>query len=96
MKVEVVLDESQLREEIGFLKRTLRTKRRLASVRADRGLQPTPAKTRTPYEHASAKVSLLMDWVRAVCDFYNLKVRRLSCFKLPYWPEFKTEFFALK
>lgn len=68
------MDEDQLREEISFLKRTLRTKRRLVSLRADRGLQPSPAKTKAPYEHSSAKITLLMDWVRAVCDFYNLKV----------------------
>lgn len=70
----MILDEDQLREEIGFLKRTLRTKQRLASLRADQGLQPSPATTRVPYEHSSAKITLLMDWVRAVCDFYNLKV----------------------
>eukprot|EP00064_Thunnus_orientalis_P020181 superscaffoldBa00005417_g20313 len=71
--VEVILDEDQLREEIGFLKRTLRTKRRLAFLRADRGLQPSPVKTRAPYENSSTKITLLMNWVRAVCDFYNLK-----------------------
>ncbi|XP_037625418.1 abnormal spindle-like microcephaly-associated protein isoform X1 [Sebastes umbrosus] len=76
--VEVVLDEDQLREEIGFLKRTLRTKRRLASLRADRGLQMSPAKTKAPYEHSSTKITLLMDWVRAVCDFYNLKVENFT------------------
>ncbi|XP_039984244.1 abnormal spindle-like microcephaly-associated protein isoform X2 [Xiphias gladius] len=76
--VEAVLDEDQLREEIGFLKRTLRTKRRLVSLRADRGLQPSPAKTRVPYEHGSTKITLLMDWVRAVCDFYNLKVENFT------------------
>lgn len=74
MKVEVILDEEQLKEEIGFLKRTSSTKRRLASLRADRGLQPSPAKTRRPYEHSSRKITLLMDWARAVCDFYSLKV----------------------
>ncbi|XP_070817878.1 abnormal spindle-like microcephaly-associated protein [Chaetodon trifascialis] len=77
-QVEVILDMEQLREEIGFLKRTLRTKRRLACLRADRGLQPGPAKARVPYEHSSAKITLLMDWVRAVCDFYNLKVENFT------------------
>ena len=72
-KVEVILDEDQLREEIGFLRRTLRTKRRLASLRADRGPQPNPAKAMSPYEHGSTKIGLLMDWARAVCDFYSLK-----------------------
>ncbi|XP_008302621.1 LOW QUALITY PROTEIN: abnormal spindle-like microcephaly-associated protein [Stegastes partitus] len=76
--VEVILDEDQLRDEISFLKRTLRTKRSLASLRADRGLQPSPATTRAPYEHGSTKVTLLMDWVRSVCDFYNLKVENFT------------------
>lgn len=76
------MDEDQLREEIGFLKRTLRTKRRLLLLRADRGLQPSPAKTSVPYEHSSPKITLLMDWVRAVCDFYNMKVSLQMCFQL--------------
>ncbi|XP_035509967.1 abnormal spindle-like microcephaly-associated protein [Morone saxatilis] len=76
--VEVILDEDQLREEIYFLKRTLRTKQRLMSLRADRGLQPSPVKTRAAYEHSSTKVTLLMDWARAVCDFYNLKVENFT------------------
>nr|XP_046247893.1 abnormal spindle-like microcephaly-associated protein [Scatophagus argus] len=76
--VEVILDEDQLREEIGFLKRTLRTKRRLAALRADRGPHHSPAKARVPYEHSSTKITLLMDWVRAVCNFYNLKVENFT------------------
>lgn len=74
----MILDEDQLREEITFLKRTLRTKRRLASLRADRGIQPSPAKTRVAYKHSSTKITLLMDWVQTVCDFYKLKVKRYS------------------
>lgn len=73
-KVEVILDENQLMEEISFLKRTLKIKRRLASLRADQGLESSPAKTRVSYEHSSTKITLLMDWVRTVCNFYNLKV----------------------
>lgn len=76
------MDEDQLREEIGFLKRALRTKRRLAALRADQGLQPSPATTRVPYEHSSTKITLLMDWVRAVCDFYSLKVSPHVCHQL--------------
>ncbi|XP_047192689.1 abnormal spindle-like microcephaly-associated protein isoform X2 [Scophthalmus maximus] len=77
--VEVILDEDQLREEIGFLKRTLSTKRRLVSLRADRGLQPSPAKTRQPQtEHSSTKINLLMDWARTVGDFYSLKVENFT------------------
>uniref|UniRef100_I3J7C8 Assembly factor for spindle microtubules n=1 Tax=Oreochromis niloticus TaxID=8128 RepID=I3J7C8_ORENI len=74
----VILNEDQLKEEIGFLKKTLRTKRRLASLKADRGLRQTPAKTRVPYEHGCTKVTLLMDWVRSVCDFYNLQVENFT------------------
>ncbi|XP_023195655.1 abnormal spindle-like microcephaly-associated protein homolog [Xiphophorus maculatus] len=93
-QVEVILDEAQLREEVDFLKRTLRTKRRLALVRADRAGQPSPAKTRPPYKHTSAKITLLMDWVCAVCDFYHIKVEnftvsfsdgRVLCFLLHHY-----------
>uniref|UniRef100_A0A3Q2P7P5 Abnormal spindle microtubule assembly n=1 Tax=Fundulus heteroclitus TaxID=8078 RepID=A0A3Q2P7P5_FUNHE len=91
---QVILDEDQLREEVVFLKRALRTKRRMALVRADKGLQPSPTKTRAPYEHASPKIRLLMDWVCAVCDFYHLKVEnftvsfsdgRVLCFLLHHY-----------
>lgn len=83
VKVELILNEDQLREEISFLKRTSRTKRRLASLRTDQGLQPSPVKTREPYKHSSTKITLLMDWVRSVCDFYNLKV--ILYFQLSIW-----------
>lgn len=73
-QVEVLLDENQLMEEIGFLKRTLKTKRSLASLRAGLGLHCSPPESRKPYEHGSAKIGLLMDWVRTVSDFYDLKV----------------------
>lgn len=80
-QVEVILDEKQLTEEIGFLRRTLKTKRSLASLRAGQGLDCSPAEARRPYEHSSTKISLLMDWVRTVCDFYSLKVS----FELTDW-----------
>nr|XP_057929820.1 abnormal spindle-like microcephaly-associated protein [Doryrhamphus excisus] len=76
-QVEVILDEDQLREEIGFLRRTLRIKRRLASLRADQGLDRA-RQTKMLYEHSSTKVTLLMEWIRAVCDFYNLKVENFT------------------
>ncbi|KAM9385755.1 abnormal spindle-like microcephaly-associated protein [Pholidichthys leucotaenia] len=76
--VEVILDEDQLREEIEFLTKTLKIKRRLEFLRADRAPQPSPTKSRAPYDHSSTKVILLMDWVRAVCDFYGLKVENFT------------------
>lgn len=72
--MEVILDENQLRDEIGFLKRTLRTKQRLMWLRSDQNLQLNSSPTYSPQEHSSVKISLLMDWVRAVCDFYRVKV----------------------
>uniref|UniRef100_A0A3Q2EB31 Calponin-homology (CH) domain-containing protein n=1 Tax=Cyprinodon variegatus TaxID=28743 RepID=A0A3Q2EB31_CYPVA len=91
---QVILDEDQLREEIEFLKKTLRTKRRLALLRADKGCQPSPVKARVPYKHTSRKITLLMDWVCAVCEFYHLKVEnftvsfsdgRILCFLLHHY-----------
>ncbi|KAG7258610.1 hypothetical protein CRUP_012560 [Coryphaenoides rupestris] len=79
--VEVILDEEQLREEIGFLKRTLRTKRRLASLRADSGLQESTTRrgpATGPFEASSTKIGLLMEWVNAVCDFYSLRVENFT------------------
>lgn len=73
-QVEVILDTNQLIEEIGFLKRTLKTKRSLASLRAGLGPPCGSSEGRKPYEHSSTKIRLLMDWVRTVSDFYNLKV----------------------
>ncbi|KAM9849238.1 abnormal spindle-like microcephaly-associated protein [Aulostomus maculatus] len=77
-QVEVILDEDQLREEIGYLRRTSRTKRKLASLKASWVLQPSPVKSRVPYKHSSMKITLLMDWVCAVCDFYNIKVENFT------------------
>ncbi|TNM88126.1 hypothetical protein fugu_006347, partial [Takifugu bimaculatus] len=77
-QVDVMLDENQLREEISFLRRTLRTKQRLALMRANQNLQLSSRPTSRPHEHSSVKISLLMDWVRAVCDFYKVKVENFT------------------
>ncbi|XP_061635623.1 abnormal spindle-like microcephaly-associated protein [Phyllopteryx taeniolatus] len=77
-QVEVILNEDHLREEIVFLRRTLRSKLRLASVRAGHGLESSALKTKVPYEHCSTKVVLLMEWARAVCDFYNLTLENFT------------------
>ncbi|KAK7878782.1 hypothetical protein WMY93_030892 [Mugilogobius chulae] len=76
--VEVILNEEQLKEEICFLRKALKTKRRLAYLRTDRGLQPSPIKNLNQMEHCSDKIRLLMDWVRAVCDFYTVKVENFT------------------
>uniref|UniRef100_A0A4W5RMW7 Assembly factor for spindle microtubules n=1 Tax=Hucho hucho TaxID=62062 RepID=A0A4W5RMW7_9TELE len=77
-QVEVLLDEDQLREEISFLKHTWTTKQRLASLRADKGVLQKTAKPRPPFEHSSSKITLLMEWVNAVCQFYHLKAENFT------------------
>uniref|UniRef100_A0A8C1ZHK3 Abnormal spindle microtubule assembly n=1 Tax=Cyprinus carpio TaxID=7962 RepID=A0A8C1ZHK3_CYPCA len=77
-QVEVLLDENQLKEEISFLRKTWRTKQKLASVMANSGVAVTRMKSRQAFEHPSQKVTLLMDWVNAVCEFYNLKAENFT------------------
>lgn len=69
------MNEDELIEEVGFLKRTLSTKKKLASLRANRGPEQRTTRATVPFEHSSAKITLLMDWVNAVCEYYNLRVR---------------------
>uniref|UniRef100_A0A3Q3F812 Abnormal spindle-like microcephaly-associated protein homolog n=1 Tax=Kryptolebias marmoratus TaxID=37003 RepID=A0A3Q3F812_KRYMA len=75
----VILNEDQLREEIFFLKRTLKTKRRLASLRADRDVPVSPAETRRPYEHTSTKIPLLMDWVCSCFSNFFFILKPVVC-----------------
>ncbi|KAF4097765.1 hypothetical protein G5714_021773 [Onychostoma macrolepis] len=77
-QVEVLLDENQLKEEISFLRKTWRTKQKLASLMANNGVALTRMKSRQAFEHPSQKVTLLMDWVNAVCEFYNIKVENFT------------------
>jgi len=87
--VEVLLDENQLKEEISFLRKTWRTKQKLASIMANKGVTVTRMKARQAFEHPSQKVTLLLDWVNAVSEFYNLKVSHItgivySCINMSY------------
>uniref|UniRef100_A0A9J7Y2L1 Assembly factor for spindle microtubules n=1 Tax=Cyprinus carpio carpio TaxID=630221 RepID=A0A9J7Y2L1_CYPCA len=77
-QVEVLLDENQLKEEISFLRKTWRTKQKLASLMSNSGVAVTRMKARQAFEHPSQKVTLLMDWVSAVCEFYSLKVENFT------------------
>lgn len=74
----MLLDESQLKEEISFLRKTWRTKQKLASIMANKGVAVTRMKARQAFEHPSQKVTLLLDWVNAVSEFYNLKVSHIK------------------
>ncbi|XP_051549631.1 abnormal spindle-like microcephaly-associated protein [Myxocyprinus asiaticus] len=77
-QVEVLLDENQLKEEISFLRKTWRTKQKLASLMTNRGVVVKRMKARQAFEHPSQKVTLLLDWVNAVCEFYNLKAENFT------------------
>uniref|UniRef100_A0A673LLS7 Abnormal spindle microtubule assembly n=1 Tax=Sinocyclocheilus rhinocerous TaxID=307959 RepID=A0A673LLS7_9TELE len=69
---------NQLKEEISFLRKTWRTKQKLASLMANSGVAVTRMKSRQAFEHPSQKVTLLMDWVSAVCEFYNIKAENFT------------------
>uniref|UniRef100_A0A672R886 Abnormal spindle microtubule assembly n=1 Tax=Sinocyclocheilus grahami TaxID=75366 RepID=A0A672R886_SINGR len=73
-----VSTRNQLKEEISFLRKTWRTKQKLASLMANSGVAVTRMKSRQAFEHPSQKVTLLMDWVNAVCEFYNIKAENFT------------------
>nr|DBA18168.1 TPA: hypothetical protein GDO54_016450 [Pyxicephalus adspersus] len=79
-QVEVLLNVDHLMEEIKFLKHSYSTQKRLAALRALSF--PTMAKKResNPFspENYSDRVLLLMEWVNAVCAFYNTKVENFT------------------
>ncbi|XP_047665505.1 abnormal spindle-like microcephaly-associated protein isoform X2 [Tachysurus fulvidraco] len=75
-QVEILLDLEQLKEEITFLRKTWRTKQKLCSLKDDTYVFKS-VKGRT-VENASEKLTLLLDWVNAVCDFYGLKAENFT------------------
>ncbi|XP_072516320.1 abnormal spindle-like microcephaly-associated protein [Salminus brasiliensis] len=76
-QVEVLLDMEQLKEEISFLKKTWRTKQKLALLKADKcAVRSSNGSPRS--EQSSAKLTLLLDWVNAVCEFYSLKAENFT------------------
>ncbi|XP_061489951.1 abnormal spindle-like microcephaly-associated protein [Rhineura floridana] len=78
-QVDVSLDRHQLKEEIGFLKNMHVTKVKTAALESS-----VPSKVRKDSssfyssESCSENVKLLMDWVSAVCGFYNVKVENFT------------------
>ncbi|KAJ8376190.1 hypothetical protein SKAU_G00067700 [Synaphobranchus kaupii] len=77
-QVEVLLDEEQLKEEIGFLKRTWRTRQKLDALRANRDVAEKPKEKKPSFQHSSTKITLLMDWVNTVSVFYNTKAENFT------------------
>lgn len=76
-QVDVSLNLDQMREEIDFLKLTWRMKRTMSALLCPSDAIPSKKKERrrsSSCERHSDSVRLLMEWVNAVCAFYNKKV----------------------
>ncbi|XP_065410483.1 abnormal spindle-like microcephaly-associated protein isoform X1 [Chrysemys picta bellii] len=78
-QVDVSLNVEQLEEEISFLKNTHNIKTKMATL-VSCSNQSKVRKTSSTYssESYSENVKLLMDWVNAVCGFYNTKVENFT------------------
>ncbi|XP_070624804.1 abnormal spindle-like microcephaly-associated protein isoform X2 [Bos indicus] len=80
-QVDISLNLDQLKEEIDFLKNTQSTKKTMSalSCRPDAVISKKRDERHSgPFEQCSESVKLLMDWVNAVCGFYNKKVENFT------------------
>uniref|UniRef100_A0A8C3YAF3 Abnormal spindle-like microcephaly-associated protein homolog n=1 Tax=Catagonus wagneri TaxID=51154 RepID=A0A8C3YAF3_9CETA len=80
-QVEVSLNLDQLKEEIDFLKHTQSLKKTVSvlSCHSDAVISKKKDKRLSGHlEQYSESLKLLMDWVNAVCDFYNKKVENFT------------------
>ncbi|XP_036614160.1 abnormal spindle-like microcephaly-associated protein [Trichosurus vulpecula] len=80
-QVDILLNLDQLKEEIVFLRHSLNIKRKMTALSFDPSGLTYVKKSRPSsfsLEHHSENVKLLMDWVNAVCAFYNNKVENFT------------------
>ncbi|XP_057585763.1 abnormal spindle-like microcephaly-associated protein isoform X2 [Hippopotamus amphibius kiboko] len=80
-QVDISLNLDQLKEEIDFLKHTQSMKKTMSalSCHPDAIISRKKDKRHSGhFEQYSESVKLLMDWVNAVCDFYNKKVENFT------------------
>ncbi|XP_074164767.1 abnormal spindle-like microcephaly-associated protein isoform X2 [Sminthopsis crassicaudata] len=80
-QVDILLNLDQLKEEIVFLKHSLNIKRKMTVLSSyPNGLTDVKKIGQNSFslEHHSENVKLLMDWVNAVCAFYNNKVENFT------------------
>ncbi|XP_036210469.1 abnormal spindle-like microcephaly-associated protein isoform X2 [Myotis myotis] len=80
-QVDISLNLDELKEEIGFLKRTWRVKR--STPARSRPADAVPSEKTDPRPSGSSEqrpesIRLLMEWVQAVCAFYSLKVENFT------------------
>ncbi|XP_063155950.1 abnormal spindle-like microcephaly-associated protein [Candoia aspera] len=76
-QVNISLDMDQLKEEIAFLKNMHVTKLKRLDMEFASSVGNDTSRSYT-YESYGENVKLLMDWVNAVCGFYNIKVENFS------------------
>nr|XP_060630530.1 abnormal spindle-like microcephaly-associated protein [Anolis sagrei ordinatus] len=77
-QVNVSLDKDQVKEEINFLKNLYISKIKTASGEFSVCNDVRKESNFYSSENCSENVKLLMDWVNAVCSFYNVKVENFT------------------
>ncbi|XP_068842311.1 abnormal spindle-like microcephaly-associated protein isoform X2 [Capricornis sumatraensis] len=80
-QVDISLNLDQLKEEIDFLKKTQSMKKTMSALlcRPDAVISKKRDERHSgPFEQYSESVKLLMDWVNAVCGFYNKTVENFT------------------
>uniref|UniRef100_A0A7N5JSI8 Assembly factor for spindle microtubules n=1 Tax=Ailuropoda melanoleuca TaxID=9646 RepID=A0A7N5JSI8_AILME len=80
-QVDISLNSDQLKEEIDFLKHTQSMKKTMSaqSCRSDAIISKKKDKRNSgSFEQYSESIKLLMEWVNAVCAFYNKKVENFT------------------
>ncbi|NWS07733.1 ASPM protein, partial [Motacilla alba] len=81
-QVDVFLNVEHLKEEIEFLKNTHKTKALLGAMKTSQNSSRVQQDSSNfSSQTYSENVKLLMEWVNAVCRFYNIKVENFTvCF----------------
>ncbi|KAM5205842.1 abnormal spindle-like microcephaly-associated protein isoform 2-T2 [Hipposideros larvatus] len=80
-QVDISLNLDQLKEEIDFLKLTWSMKKTMSALSCHSDTVLNKKKDRrlsNPFEQYSESIKLLMEWVNAVCAFYNKKVENFT------------------
>ncbi|XP_052593061.1 abnormal spindle-like microcephaly-associated protein [Peromyscus californicus insignis] len=80
-QVDISLNLDQLKEEIDFLKHTYNIKRAMSALSCHSQAVTNKQKDKRKsgsFEHYGDSVQLLMDWVNAVCAFYNKQVENFT------------------
>ncbi|XP_006822558.1 uncharacterized protein LOC100313557 [Saccoglossus kowalevskii] len=79
-QISINLNENQIQEEVTFLKKNLRTRRQLQLLLLNETHVVSDEKrlSEPGLYYKSHKLSLLLEWSKAVCAYYNLKVENFT------------------